>query len=104
MHKRDFQLSQRLKHCAKKKISKLGLGMTPSCHTLVERMINNGVERMGSQGVADREEQIVQAERNLSRYMDKLSEKAQSLESYPMVSAQVFDDVLREQCPIWPYC
>jgi hypothetical protein len=104
MQSRQFRLEQRLKNICGKRASKLGLGLTPSCNNLIQRMISHGVERMESQGATEREEQVVQAERNLSRYLDKLSDKAQSVGTYPMVGAKIFDDVFREQCPIWPYC
>ncbi|MGA8261083.1 MAG: hypothetical protein WB783_12785 [Arenicellales bacterium] len=104
MQSRQFRLEQRLKILCNKRASKLGLGLTPSCNNLIHRMISHGVQRMESQGVVEKEEQIMHAERNLSHYLDKLSDKAQSIGTYPMVGAKVFDDVFREQCPIWPYC
>lgn len=104
MQKGEFRLHQRLRNCANKRISKLGLGLTPSCYTLVERMIKNGVERMESQGAAQREEQIWYAEQNLARYLTNISSRAQSAGTFPQVDEKVFEQVLKEQCPIWPYC
>lgn len=104
MQSRRFQLQQRLKNSFSKKASKLGLGLTPACRTQMERMINNGVERMEKQGATEREEQIYYAEQNLSRYVNKLSDKAQTLGTFPMVDDKAFDKVLKEQCPMWPYC
>lgn len=104
MRSRQVRLQQRLKTVYNKRASKLGLGLTPSCHTLMNRMIGHAVERMAKQGVVDEEAHILQAEHNLARYLDKLSDKAQTVGSYPMVGAQVFDAVFREQCPVWPYC
>lgn len=83
MQAKHQQLHRRLKSFYSKKASKLGLGLTPSCCTLIERMINNGVERMVSQGVIECEEQIQVAERNLAHYLQKLSEEAQSRGTYP---------------------
>ncbi len=40
----------------------------------------------------------------LSRYMTKLSEKAQKMGTFPKVDDIAFDKTLKEQCPMWPYC
>lgn len=98
------KLQRRLKSYYSKKASKLGLGLTPSCCTLIERMINNGVERMTSQGVTDREEQIQVAERNLTQYLHKLSAEAQHRGTFPQVGAKAFDHVFNMECPTWPFC
>lgn len=98
------KLQRRLKNFYIRKASKLGLGLTPSCCTLIERMINNGVERMVSQGAIDREEQILVAERNLSHYLQKLTEEAQSRGTYPQIGAKAFDSVFNVECPTWPFC
>jgi len=104
MASQDFRLQQRLRNHANKRIARLGLGMTPSSYTLMERMINNGIERMESQGVSDREEQIWFAEQSLARYLGKLCTKAQSTGVFPVVDDKLFERVLKEQCPVWPYC
>lgn len=104
MYIRHAKLYQRLKRVATKRATKLGLGLTPSCNTLIEQMIANGIERMQGQGAADREEHILMAEQNLARYLTKLSEEAQAIGSYPLVGARVFDNVLKDQCPVWPFC
>jgi len=104
MHTRRFQLQQRLKKSCTKKASKLGLALTPQCRILIERMISNGVERMIKQGATEREEQIHFAEHNLFRYLSGLSDKAQVMGTFPTVDDKAFDKVMREQCPIWPYC
>ena len=104
MANQDFRLQQRLRNHAKKRIVRLGLGMTSSSHTLMERMIDNGIERMAGQGVSDREEQIWFAEQSLSRYLGKLCAKAQSTGAFPVVDEKLFERVLKEQCPLWPYC
>lgn len=104
MQTRRFQLQLRLKHYCTRRASKLGLGLTPSSRMLLERMIKNGVERMEKQGATEREEQIFFAEQNLSLYLKKLSDKAQAMGTFPLVDDEAFDKVLKEQCPIWPYC
>lgn len=104
MQAKHQQLQRRLKNFYNKKASKLGLGLTPSCCTLIERMINNGVERMVNQGVIEREEQIQVAERNLAQYLQKLSEEAQSRGTYPQIGAKAFDSVFNMECPTWPFC
>jgi hypothetical protein len=104
MQARRFQLEQRLKNCYNKRASRLGLGLTPACRTLVERMINNGIARMEKQGASEREEQIHFAEQNLHRYLSKLSDTSQSLGTFPVVDDKAFDKVFKEQCPMWPYC
>lgn len=104
MQSQRFQLQHRLKTSYAKKVSKLGLGLTPACRTLVERMINNGVERMEKQGAIEREEQIYYAEQNLNRYMSKLSDTSQSMGTFPIVDDKAFEKVFKEQCPMWPYC
>jgi len=101
---KNQQLERRLKFFYTKKASKLGLGLTPSCVTLIERMINNGIERMVSQGATDREEQIQLAERNLSHYLQKLSQEAQKRGTFPQVGAKAFDSVFNMECPNWPFC
>lgn len=98
------KLQRRLKNFYSRKASKLGLGLTASCCTMIERMINNGIERMVSQGATDREEQIQVAERNLSHYLMKLSEEAQSRGTFPQVGAKAFDNVFNTECPLWPFC
>lgn len=104
MQAEQQKLQRRLKNFYAKKASKLGLGLTPSCCTLIERMINNGIERMVHQGATEREEQIQVAERNLSHYLQKLSEEAQSQGTYPKIGAHAFDNVFNMECPIWPFC
>jgi len=104
MQSQRFRLQQRLKSCYTKKASKLGLGMSPACLTQLEKMINNGIERMEKQGAAEREEQIWHAEQTLARYLGKLSEKAQSMGTFPKADDKTFDKTFREQCPMWPYC
>lgn len=98
------KLQRRLQKYCSRKISKLGLGVTPSCRTLIERMINNGIERMVGQGAIEREEQIVIAEQNLSQYLQKLAAEAKSRGTYPQVGAKAFDSVFNAECPIWPFC
>lgn len=98
------KLQRRLKSFYSKKASKLGLGLTGSCSTLMERMINTGIERMASQGVIDREEQVQVAERNLSQYLQRLSSEAQNRGTYPKVGAKAFDSVFNMECPLWPFC
>ena len=98
------RLRQRLrKHC-NRRASKLGVGLTPACRNLMDRMINNGVERMVSQGAVEREEQILVAERNLAYYVQRLSTEAQRTGTYPRVDGKVFDTVFNIECPLWPYC
>lgn len=104
MQSRRFQLQQRLKNSYSKKVSKLGLGLTPACRTLMERMINNGIERMEKQGASEREEQVHFAEQNLARCVSRLSVEAQALGTFPLVDDKALDKVLKEQCPMWPYC
>lgn len=71
---------------------------------MIDRMINNGIERMASQGAIEREEQVMIAEQNLFQYLQKLSAEAKSNGTYPQVGARVFDSVFNKECPIWPYC
>jgi len=104
MQSQKAHITRRLKSYYGKTASKMGLGLTPSCCTLIERMINNGIDRMQSQGALDREEQIMVAERNLSRYLRKLSEEAQSQGTFPKVGAKTFDNVFNLECPVWPFC
>ncbi|HSH41617.1 MAG TPA: hypothetical protein VK973_05755 [Arenicellales bacterium] len=104
MQAQQQKLQRRLKLFYSKKAAKLGLGLTPSCCTLIERMINNGIERMVSQGATEREEQIQVAERNLSHYLQRLSEEAQHRGTFPQVGAKAFDSVFNMECPIWPFC
>lgn len=104
MQRQQFRLQQRLKSCYNKKVSKLGLGLTPACQTLIERMINNGIERMRTQGSMEREEQIWFAEQNLSLYLSKLADEAKSDGTFPAVDHLTVDKVFKEQCPIWPFC
>jgi len=104
MHPAHQKLHRRLKSFYSRRAAKLGLGLTPSCCTLIERMINNGVERMVSQGATDREEQIQVAERNLAQYLQRLSEEAQERGTYPQIGAKAFDSVFNVECPVWPFC
>lgn len=104
MQAEQQKLQRRLKNFYTRKASKLGLGLTPSCCTLIERMINNGIERMVSQGAIDREEQILVAERNLSQYLQKLAEEAQNRGTWPQIGAKAFDKVFNMECPVWPFC
>lgn len=104
MQAQQQKLQRRLQNFYSKKASKLGLGLTPSCCTMLERMIGNGVERMLSQGVGDREEQVLVAERNLALYLQKLATESQSRGIYPQVGAKAFDSVFNSACPLWPFC
>ncbi|MFZ0488210.1 MAG: hypothetical protein WAL83_14535 [Arenicellales bacterium] len=70
----------------------------------MERMINNGMERMESQGVSDREEQIWFAEQSLFRCLGKLCTKLQSTGVFPVADDELSERVLKEQCPVWRYC
>ena len=67
-------------------------------------MIANGIERMRTQGVSEREEQIWFAEQNLSLCLTNLSTTAQAMGTFPRVEDKAFEKVLKELCPIWPYC
>ena len=104
MQANQQKLQRRFKNFDTKKASKLGLGLTPSCSTLIERMINNGVERMVSEGAIDREEQIQVSERNLSHFLQKLVAEAESRGTYPQVGAKAFDAVFNTEGPCWPFC
>ena len=77
------RVRQRLNACVTRRANKLGLGISPSCLTLIQKMIANGITRMESQGVLEKEEHVWYAEQNLSAYLGRLSDHAQFMGYVP---------------------
>ena len=103
----NYQLRQkvlfRLSGLTTRKLTKLGLGADPVCGQEIEKMLSVGVSRLEHQRALDREEQLVVAEENLSRLLNALSERAQSLGTYPTVDGDAFNQVKKRLAPMWPF-
>ncbi len=99
-----FRLKHRLTQASQRIAQKLGLGVSPGCQQLIEKMIANGVTRMQVQGALEREEQIQLAEDHLRRCLDALSEQAVTAGTFPQVDEHAFQLATKKLCPLWPYC
>lgn len=103
MQNQRFRVQQRLKACVNKKAGKLGLSLTPACMMLMEKMITNGISRLESQRVLEKEEQLWFAEQNLSKYISNLSNNAQEAGTYPISDENIFDTTIKSTGPLWPF-
>ena len=88
----------------KRRMTKLGLGMTPPCQQLVDKMLAVGVSRLEHQRALEREEQLIRAEENLMRCLHELQERAQVLGTYPIVDEEAFHQMYKRMSPLWPFC
>ena len=85
-------------------MTKLGLGVTPGCQQLVEKMIANGVSRLEHQRALERQEHIIQSQENLRKCVQELGERAQVLGTFPVVDEEAFEEMQKKLSPIWPFC
>lgn len=88
----------------KRRLTKLGVGLTPACQHLFDKMITVGVSRLEHQRALERQEQILRAEDNLMRCIHELQERAQILGTYPIVDEEAFNQMLKKMSPLWPFC
>lgn len=85
-------------------MTKLGLGPTPGCLQLVEKMISVGVTRLEHQRALDREEHIIQSQENLRKCIAELSERAMVLGTFPVVDEKAFNQMQKKLSPMRPFC
>lgn len=85
-------------------MAKLGLGPTPACRQLVERMIAVGVSRLENQRALEREEIIIQSQESLRKCVAELGKRAMVLGTFPIADEQAFQNMQKKLSPMWPFC
>jgi hypothetical protein len=80
-----------------------GFGFTPVCETLVRNFIRYGVENLMREGLANDEFRIHEAEVNLSRFINTMTQEAMRL-GLRQLQETTFEAARNGLCPLWPFC
>ena len=99
-----FRVQTEFNQLAKRRVTKLGLGLSPGCLQLLEKMISVGVSRLEHQRALEREEQLMLSEQNLLKCVDVLLERSNVLGTFPIVNEEAFDQMQKKLSPMWPFC
>lgn len=98
------RVQSRLTQLAQRRITKLGLGLTPGSQQLLDQLILVGVTRLEHQRALEREELILVCEENLLRLITDLLQRCQFLGTFPMADVDSFEAMRKKMCPTWPFC
>ena len=104
MNQTRLQVQSKFSQAAKRQITKLGLGPTPACQQLVEKMIAIGVSRLENQHLLEREELIIQSQESLRKCMVELGDRAVVLGTFPVADEDAFKQMQKKLSPMWPFC
>ncbi|MFC1664126.1 hypothetical protein ACFL17_00675 [Pseudomonadota bacterium] len=99
-----FRVRLRLMNFVKRITSKQGLGMSAPCQQMMEGTVRKGINRMETQGVAEKEDKIRLAEDNLRRLIVAMGGFSVDTGSFPIIDNDCFDLAMKKVCPIWPFC
>ena len=99
----SLALKSRFDYFMKLELGSIDLYLSPYCESRIEKIIDNGVERMGIDNVTERLDRIYVAEENLKRLLAYLCEYAKTVGTYPFLDDDAFDTALAECCPLWPF-
>ena len=96
-------LDERFWELAHKRFAAEGVGL----HELIEgkfrNLLRSGAARMQGGGVAEDNEQVEVAEKNLGRLVDAMIKEVRDRE-LQAVNRSVFDFAVGRYCPAWPFC
>jgi len=98
-----LKLRNRFLNLVQRRLSKMGVAMTSDCEGELDKMISIGLSRLEHQRALEKEEIIMVTEETISRILKDLYERAQALETFPMVDARVFADTKKRLSPMWPF-
>lgn len=104
MYQLRLRVQNQFMQMAKRRMTKLGLGLTPACQNLVDKMISVGVSRLEHQRALEREEQLIMSEANLNRCLSEMQNRALALGTYPIVDDEAFNQMYKKLSPMWPFC
>ena len=104
MHQLRLRVQLRLNQFANRLLEKQGVGVTPSCEQMLQRLITTGVSRMEIQKALEREDKLRLTEEHLLSCIKMMAEQAQALGSFPVVDEAAFEAALKKLCPLWPFC
>ena len=99
-----FAIRSKLSSILGKEIDDQKLHLSPYCEEQIEHMVSLGVERMLIAKVTEQQDKIYLAERNIKCLVEYLSNQAKSYGTYPEIEESVFNTVIAECYPLWPYC
>jgi hypothetical protein len=96
-------LKSKLTLVLEKELESIDLYLSPYGMSRIEKIIDQGVERMGLDGVTDSIEKIYVAEKNLTHFLEYFCNYAKTLGSYPFLDDNAFDSALADCYPLWPF-
>jgi len=96
-------LKSKLTLVFEREIESIDLYMSRYGLSRIEKIIDQGVERMGLDDVTESLEKIYVAEENLKRLLDFFCDHAKTLGTYPFIDDDAFDTALADCYPLWPY-
>jgi hypothetical protein len=100
----QLNAKNQLSYFVKRRMEKLGVKFERRCAGYMDRILSHAIERMALARVLDRADKIIQAQENLSEFIDCLCKHAKELRSYPEITERAFDRAKLEKCPSWPLC
>ncbi len=98
-----LKLRNRFLNLVQRRLSKMGVAMTADCEGHMDKMISIGLSRLEHQRALEKEDVIMVTEATMFRIMKDLYERAQALDTFPMVDARVFEDTKKRLSPLWPF-
>ncbi len=100
----QLNAKNQLAYFAKRRMDKLGVKLEHRCAGYMDRILTQAIDRMALARVLERADKLIQAQENLSEFIDCLCKHAKDLRSYPEIGEKAFDRAKLEKCPIWPLC
>lgn len=82
----------------------LGLEVTLGAHRLMQKMINQGIQRMTTMGVLERPDKVMLAEQNIKAFAEALGQAASQEKTKSVIGERAFDRAKAAHCPLWPIC
>lgn len=96
-------LEERFRELAQKRLAEEDVPLHDRIEARFLTLLQSGVARMRSGGVADDPEQLVVAEKSLMRLVDGMIRETRERE-LAAVNRSVYDFALGRYCPAWPFC
>ena len=95
-------LKPRLLHLMHRELRVQGLELSPSCTQQIEKLVNNGAQRMRL-NKAEHARHDIQAEQNLKTLIRYLGDYARDAGTYPKLNDEGFRAAV-SRCPaLWPF-
>ena len=96
-------LKPRLLNIIHRELRAQNLQLSPSCTQQIEKLVNNGAERMRLNNADGHAGHTLQAEQNLKALIRYLGDYARDSGSFPKLTDASFDAAM-SRCPtLWPF-